>query len=267
MDQNCTIGILSDVHYASRTEQAKGPDYEFRDVKNPLVRFLLKGYRHFVWLRDPLSQNHLLEKFIALGRDFDYVIANGDYSCDTGFCGLSDDAAFESAQECLGKLRQAFGPRFHATFGDHELGKKSLLGDRGGMRLASWHRATEECALKPFWRVDVGRYVLIGVVSSLIALPAMEQDIISEDHGKWERLRELHLHEIRGTFRSLQGHQRIILFCHDPTALPFLARRRFNPVSHRLSRRSLAICIQNSFCGKADFWQACRQSPFLVILH
>ena len=30
------------------------------------------------------------------------VIANGDYSCNTASVGVSDDAAFQSARECLG---------------------------------------------------------------------------------------------------------------------------------------------------------------------
>ena len=39
---------------------------------------------------------------------------------------------------------------------------------------------------------------------------------------EWQRLREAHLAEIRATFDALQPEQRVVLFCHDPTALPFL---------------------------------------------
>ena len=81
----------------------------------------------------------------------DGVIGNGDYSCDSAFIGVSDDAACQSAEECLAKLRAKFGGTFRATIGDHELGKFSLLGARGGMRLASYHRTCNELALEPFW--------------------------------------------------------------------------------------------------------------------
>src|SRR5689334_24191964 len=57
--------------------------------------------------------------------------------------GVSDEASCTSAMECLQKLRQRFGSQFQATFGDHELGKVSFFGMRGGMRLASWHCAQD----------------------------------------------------------------------------------------------------------------------------
>jgi hypothetical protein len=40
---------------------------------------------------------------------------------------------------------------------------------------------------------------------------------------EWERLRHEHLKEIRKAFDALEPDQRVLLFCHDPTALPFLA--------------------------------------------
>jgi hypothetical protein len=92
------------------------------------------------------------------------------------------------------------------------------------MRLASWRRATLDSKLKPFWRMEVGCYVLMGVASSLIALPAMEHDILPIERAEWERLREAHMLEIRTAFKELRKDQRILLFCHDPTALPFLWR-------------------------------------------
>jgi hypothetical protein len=150
------------------------------------------------------------------------VVANGDYSCDSIFVGLSDDAAFESANECLGKLRARFGSRLRVTLGDHELGKLSLAGHRGGMRLESWRRATSDLGLHPFWRLDLGRYTLVGVVSSLLGLPLFESDLLPAERPEWERLRERHLEEIRQAFSSLASDRRVILFCHDPTGLPFL---------------------------------------------
>jgi hypothetical protein len=45
-----------------------------------------------------------------------------------------------------------------------------------------------------------------------------------EERGEWRQQREHHLDEIRRAFSALKPEQRVILFCHDPTALPFLWR-------------------------------------------
>jgi hypothetical protein len=224
MGRNFRIVILSDVHYAGQTERARGNDYEFRDLTNPLSRLFVRGYRHFIWLRHPLKQNHLLDEFIRRAGAPDQVIANGDYSCDTGFVGLSDDAALESAGECLGKLRGKFAPNFQATFGDHEFGKLSFFGGKGGMRLASWGRATQSLGLQPLWQVELGSYLLLGMTSTLAALPVFEQDMLESERVGWEELREQHLAELRRAFGALKPSQRVLLFCHDPSALPFLWR-------------------------------------------
>jgi hypothetical protein len=122
----------------------------------------------------------------------------------------------------LQKLRQRFGDRLMAIYGDHELGKLSLFGDRGGMRLASWHRAQRDLGLRPCWSLGIGNYVLLGIVSSLVALPVFEADTLPAEREEWERLRRQHVAEIRQVFSALQPDQRVLLFCHDPTALPFL---------------------------------------------
>jgi hypothetical protein len=169
----------------------------------------------------------------------DYLVANGDYSCDSGFVGVSDPAAFQSAKECLHKLRAKFGDRAWFTFGDHELGKLPLFGGKGGMRLASWHCATRQLGLQPFWKFSIGRYQLIGVASPLLALPACQPDVLPDEWPEWQRLREAHLAEIRAAFDDLQPEQRVLLFCHDPTALPFLwreesVRRRLRQVEQTI---------------------------------
>jgi hypothetical protein len=220
----CTLGILSDIHYASAAERARGADYETAGIPNPLLRRLVRFYRHYFWLRAPLSQNYLLERFLEQAGRFDYVIANGDYSCNSACIGVSDDAAAESVRECLGKIRRAFDGRLFATFGDHELGKVSFFGGRGGMRLASWQRARQELGLEPLWSLHLGKYVLVGVVSSLIALPVFEADTLAQERAEWERLRAEHLRLIGEMFVKIEPEQRILLFCHDPSALPFLGR-------------------------------------------
>jgi hypothetical protein len=131
-------------------------------------------------------------------------------------------------------LRGRFGAGLRATIGDHELGKLSFFGGRGGMRLGSYHRVRRELALEPFWRLELGRYVLIGVASPLIALPVYEPETLPEERPEWERLRREHLAEVRDAFAALRSGQRVLLFCHDPTALPFLWREE--AVRARLSQ-------------------------------
>jgi hypothetical protein len=221
---NVTVAILSDIHYAGAAERACGNNYELRVITNPILRTAVHIYRHVLWMRRPLDQAPQLERFIAEVGPVDYLVANGDYSCDTGFVGVSDSAVAQSVQECLGKLRAKFGDHARFTIGDHELGKLTLFDGIGGMRLASWQRATESLGLQPFWQLNIGHYVLMGVASPLIALPANQSDALPEEWPEWLHLRATHLAEIRNAFNALQLEQRVILFCHDPTALPFLWR-------------------------------------------
>jgi hypothetical protein len=219
-----TVVVLSDIHYAGGAERARGDDYELRFIANPLLRAFIRFYRHFIWMRQPLNQAAQLDRFLSDVGPVDYVVANGDYSCDSGFVGVSDPAAFQSAQECIGKVRARFGDRARFTLGDHELGKLTFFGENGGMRLASWSRATESLGLQPFWQLPIGNYVLMGVASPLIALPANQPDTLPEEWPEWLKLRTAHLAEIRAEFDALKTEQRVLLFCHDPTALPFLWR-------------------------------------------
>jgi hypothetical protein len=65
-----------------------------------------------------------------------------------------------------------------------------------------------------------------------VALPAMEGDTLETERAEWSRLRGEHMEEIRRAFAALRPGQRVLLFCHDPTALPFL--RDEDPVRDRL---------------------------------
>jgi len=233
-----TIVVVSDIHYASPAEQTRR-GYESRPIHNPILRLLAKAYRHFIWLRDPFAHNALLDRFLDQAAGADWLIANGDYSCDTAFVGVSDDAALASAAMCLSKLRGRFPDRCAAVFGDHELGKMSLFGRCGGPRLASWRRARTELALEPFWRLELGRYVLLGVVSSLVALPVYEPEALPDELPEWRSLRAAHLEDICAAFATLQQGQKLLLFCHDPTALPFLyqqeaVRARLAQIEHTI---------------------------------
>lgn len=219
------LTVLSDVHYASAGEQAR-KDYEVGSVKSPLRRAALRFYRNHIWLRDAQFQNHLLDRFIELSTragEPDLVVAGGDYTTDTAFIGVADDAAHQSVGECLGKLRSRFGDRFLANMGDHELGKISMTGNAGGLRMESWRRATGDLGIPGFWEHDLGAYKLIGIASSPVALPVLEGETLVEERADWWRVREELIARLRDSFGRLKPGQRVLLFCHDPTALPFLA--------------------------------------------
>jgi len=217
------LAVLSDIHYAGAAEKQR-PDFPSAVIRNPLRRFLARQYRYWLWQRDPFAHNHLLDQFLQEASGAGLVVANGDYSCDSAGIGLADDAALQSAGECLGQLRQVFGERFRAVIGDHEIGKMMLAAPVGGLRLASYRRAQTELKLEPLWRHEIGDRVLIGITSTLVALPVYAAEALPEELPEWERLRAQHLQGIREHFRSLRPDQRVLLFCHDPSALPFLWR-------------------------------------------
>ncbi|MGH7943063.1 MAG: metallophosphoesterase [Limisphaerales bacterium] len=225
MSRTFSIAVVSDIHYAAAEERARCANSQFwRKIQNPAVRIIGRAYHGFIWLRDRGAHNDLLDAFLANAGRHDLVVANGDFSCNTGHIGAGDPAAFASAEECLGKLRARFGPDFRATIGDHELGKSDLFSGRGTMSLESWRRVTEGLGIEPFWRVQFGKYILLGITSSLVALPIYKPDTRDADAPEWERLRQKQLDNIRAAFDGLRRDERVILFCHDPSALPFLWR-------------------------------------------
>jgi hypothetical protein len=227
------ILVVSDIHYAGDTEKRRG-NYELNVAEGWFGRQLLKSYRRYIWLKDPFAHNHLLDRAMDQAGAVDYAVANGDYSCDSRFVGVSDDGSFESAALCLQKLRLRFGSRLKLTIGDHELGKFSIAGRRGGLRLASWERTVGALGIEPFWTVALGNYLVVGVTSSLISLPGLAPEMLDEERQAWSEIRIRHMDQIRAAFAATKPSQRLILFCHDPTALPFLAREE--AVRTRLSQ-------------------------------
>src|ERR1035438_9560107 len=94
-----TIAILSDIHYAGPAERACGEDYEFRTITSPLLRAVARAYRHLIWMRHPLDQGRQLDRFLAETGPVDYVVVNGDYTCDTTYVGVSAPTSLQSAQD------------------------------------------------------------------------------------------------------------------------------------------------------------------------
>jgi hypothetical protein len=249
------LAIVSDIHYASAAEVAR-KDHVFAPITNPVRRWTVRQYRHWIWMRDPFAHNHLLDRFRAETSSADLAVANGDYSCDSAYIGVSDEAAFQSARECLRRLRETFGTRLRATFGDHEIGKKMLAANEGGLRLESYHRARAELALEPLWKVEIGNYVLAGITSTLAAWPVYEAEALPEEREEWRRLRMEHLAKIRETFSRIPSTQRILLFCHDPSALPFLWQEE--------SVRSKLPQVERTIIGHLHSNLVFRQSRWLA---
>jgi hypothetical protein len=215
--------VVSDIHYSCEQERERARlGHETRVIGNPLLRSLTHLWRHHLWLRDPTAHNHRLAQIIAANPNPDLIVANGDFTLDSAFVGVSDDAACESASFILNTLRQAYGERLLATIGDHDLGKKSLFGNAGGPRFTSLECCQSELGLAAFWRRDIGNWVLLGTTSTALAWPVFEVEGIAEESSRWRNLRDQQMAAIRAAFAGLHPEQRVLLFVHDPTALPFL---------------------------------------------
>ena len=287
MDERATILICSDIHYASGEEKQR-VNYEAEACAAGLKRSLLRLYRRYIWLNDPFAHNHLIEQVLVPPVEPDWVVANGDYSCDSAFIGLADPSALQSAKIALGKLRNRFGERISEVYGDHELGKISLAGGRGGLRLASLKAAREDLNLKTLWTREIGRYVLVGVTSTLAAMPVYEREALEEEKAEWRKEAAEHRAAIARVFESIEPDRKILLFCHDPTALPFLGeiepvKKRFPSIErtiighlhsplYLLQSRILKGMPPITFCGTAiqrmssALHKAKHWTPFNILL-
>lgn len=257
------IAIISDVHYAGPLERERH-DYPYHGIRSPLRRFLTWQFRHWIWQRDPFAHNYLLDRFIEANAGASVVIANGDYSCDSMGIGVSDLPSYESAEMCLRKLRQAFGERLHPVMGDHEIGKLMMSSGRGGLRLASLECAMNGLRVPPFWRVEIGRTVMLGIASTLAALPVYEVEALPEERAEWRRLHENHLATIESAFDEVKAGQRVILFCHDPSALPFLWEREgIRRKAWQIERTIIGHLHTNLVFGLSRFLRGMPEIHFL----
>ncbi len=245
------ITVVSDIHYASAAEQERR-NHETRWIKSRLGKAALAAYRDHIWLREPLLKNYLLDRFLERAGSPELVVANGDFSCDTAFIGHTDPASRQSAEECLGKLRQAFPDRLLTTMGDHELGKVSMAGRQGGLRFDSYTVSESVLGIPGFWERDFGAYKFIGIASSVIAFPVLEAEALREERPLWQAQRERLLELFRESLIRLKPGQRVLLFCHDPTALPFLVE---DPVIGRFTGRIEATIIGHLH-SPLVFWKA-----------
>ncbi|MDA7915997.1 metallophosphoesterase [Verrucomicrobia bacterium] len=230
------ILILSDIHYACDAEKARG-DFRTKGITNPITRFIVGRWSDWLWEGDPFEKNEAFHRFLDRDYNVDLVVANGDYSADSAFIGIADDAAHESAQFVMAKLENKFGDRLISTIGDHELGKISPDGGRGNMAIAGLHRSHALPTVATQWKKQHDNLVIIGVNATLIALPALARDMLPEEVAEWQHHRKEHIDWINSTFDALGSDEQVILFCHDPTALPYLhemksVRNRLTQIEH-----------------------------------
>jgi len=217
-----TILVISDIHYASDPELARGPDHELDGISSASKRKLLGLIRRHVWIGNPFLSRTLLKQILSQPLECDLVVALGDYGLDPEYMGVADPIVYSNVSECLNLLRSHFGEKFVGLIGDHELGKRNVTGEIGCMNLKSWHISVTDLGLKPFWVLRISPWIFIGITSSLIALPNLMGDVIRTELPEWENLRKKHVDQIRQAFINAPSDHKIILFCHDPTALGFL---------------------------------------------
>ncbi len=121
-----------------------------------------------------------------------------------------------------------------------------------------------QLGLKPFWKFAIGRYLLIGVSSPLIALPANQPDTLPEEWPEWQQLREAHLAEIRAAFDDLQsGAARVaVLPRPDGVAVSGRVKNQCAAGCPKWNKRFSDICTRASSCGKAGCCREFQPSGF-----
>jgi hypothetical protein len=203
------------------TSEQVGEGHPF--IRRTWRRGLHRARRRF-WNWHPELRHACFVKAIDVMTRYDpeWVVANGDYGGDWGGVGLSDEHTFESVAGVIQRLRRAFPGRCRFVFGDHELGKYSTERREGGIRLASLTHGEDRLGIRSFWHERHGRFHLIGINSTLFTLELFLPEALESEIGLWMEYRRQHLDEVRDAFRRLPGDARVLIFCHDPSALSIL---------------------------------------------
>lgn len=217
--------LFGDVHYAGPQESARGLTETEIDV-SLLQKSMVMFYRKFLWLADPIAHAHqfgrLLEKMELIKAD--EAICLGDLSMDTAFVGLSDPATLESAKAMMAMATESLSAPLTWLMGDHELGKTSMIGKRGGPRIKSLQLWEKNLGLPVHWHYSWEGWRFIGVCSTLAGYQVYAPEFPEPERDEWDRAEANHRQWMRETFTSVQPDERIILFCHDPSALGFMAQ-------------------------------------------
>lgn len=240
------IAVISDIHVLGPRELAAARQAHAAlgtDV-SPMVGRWRRGLhrvRSRLWngrleLREPAFR-HALSRLLEY--DPEWIVANGDFAADYGGVGLSDDATFESAAGAVQLMRELFATRCKFVFGDHDIGKYSTVLRGGGIRIDSLERGEKALGIPSFWHVVDEDFHLIGVNSSLFNLDLFLPEALHHEVPEWKRRRAEHIEHVRHAFDGLPRHARVILFCHDPSALTLLAQ--VPVVQRRLAHIELTV--------------------------
>lgn len=224
------IAVLSDIHLLGPRESERRRRIfrdlgEDRPLANRLWRRGLRRVRSRLWNRRAAERDAFFFRALDEISPFqpDWVVALGDYGGDTHGVGLSHDDAFESVSRALDLLKRSFPDRCLFVFGDHEVGKYSTELRRGGIRLASLVRGERELGLESLWHHSEGRIHLVGVNSTLLTLSLFLPEALPGEIPAWQERAAAYRGNLRELFAGLPDDARILLFCHDPSALGALA--------------------------------------------
>jgi hypothetical protein len=240
------LAVISDIHLVGPAELALAnssygtlrghPDRITRAWRSGLYRVRRRFWNgHLKWRHTAFVR--ALDE--VAGRRPDWVIANGDYGGDLGGVGLSHHATLDSARLVVDMVRGRFADRCRFVFGDHDLGKYSTLLREGGIRLHSLEVGERQLQIPSFWHERDEDYHLIGVNSSLFTLDLFLPEALAEEIPEWKRRRDEHIESVSRAFHGLPARARVILFCHDPSALTALAQ--LPVVQRRLPQIELTV--------------------------
>ncbi len=228
------LSVISDIHVLGPSEHERARELvsdigRQHGMFRALWRHFLHGARNRFWNWKPESRRACFMRALEDMHAYhpDWVIANGDYGGDAEGVGLSHENTYESAAGVITLMREIFPERCHFIFGDHDIGKYSTIMRQGGIRLASLDVGEQQLGIRSFWHERVDDIQLIGVNSSLITLDHFLPEALTEEVPEWRRRREEHEQRVAETFATLEQDARVILFCHDPSALGVLIR---NPI-------------------------------------
>lgn len=235
------LNLLCDPHHPGALERLRGSDFEFRGLASAQARRWAWLWRHYVWKRDNFAHQHLLEHWASHVRPEEWVVLGGDYSCDSAFIGLEDPASRASARECLEVVTSTPARGYLAIAGDHEYGKPILDGSRGGIRWASFEVTHRELGIPMHFHARAGIYHLVGISSSLLTFTLHEKEARPEDSIRFREAGRNQADWLEALCQSLQPEDRILLFCHDPTALAYLGRFPW--------ATKLIYHLEQTFCG------------------
>ncbi len=225
------IGVVSDFHVMAAAE--KGHVLESHKALGAGLPALQRKWRRglyrmrrLLWNTHPELREIAFERALNLMETFkpDWVIANGDYGGDHSGMGVSDDATFESAAHVVGSIRRRFPENSRFVFGDHDIGKYSTERREGGIRIASLHRGEKQLGIPSFWHEIDEDVHLIGVNSSLCTLDLFLPEALVDEVPEWKRCRAEHIEHVSHAFDGLPAKARVVLFCHDPSALHALSQ-------------------------------------------